>query len=307
MADADKTKVFISWSGDTSKAVALALRDWLPDLFDTVLPWASDIDIAAGQKGLPQIEQTLAGSRFGIIVVTQENQNAPWLNFEAGALSKVITTDTEQRVAPLLVDLTSPTQLTGPMSQFQANVLDKAGLTRVLQSLGEVVGVLPDVVTRRVHLSWPQLEEQIQLARDAARTKPQAPKRTAEDMLEEVLTTVRELKRENDEGPRVVPTRLGSGITATSNPAKRWLSNRDLMEYEEQFATEAHYLAKNAGVTFGGISRDKSDPENVVTSIHIGESSPRQARDYLLGLRNRYPEKTIEVILSGGQDDPPEQ
>ena len=35
----DKMKVFISWSGQRSKTVALAFRDWLPLMFETIEPW----------------------------------------------------------------------------------------------------------------------------------------------------------------------------------------------------------------------------------------------------------------------------
>src|SRR4051794_8953617 len=102
---AEPPKVFISWSGAYSRAIAAAVRDWIPLLFDTVTPFMSDHDIAAGERGLTVIETELEGTQFGIIVVTEENQHAPWLNFEAGALSKIITQDRKQRVAPLLVDL----------------------------------------------------------------------------------------------------------------------------------------------------------------------------------------------------------
>src|SRR4051812_40799847 len=103
VAEQRDIKVFISWSGDLAKSVAVPLREWLPLLFDRVNPWASDVDIAAGQRSLAQIEAELQDSNFGIVVITAANQHEPWLNFEAGALSKVVQGDIEQRVVPLLV------------------------------------------------------------------------------------------------------------------------------------------------------------------------------------------------------------
>ena len=41
-------KVFLCWSGDASKAVASALRGWLPLLNNSFEPWMSEIDIPRG-------------------------------------------------------------------------------------------------------------------------------------------------------------------------------------------------------------------------------------------------------------------
>src|SRR4051812_2549416 len=88
MAIEHDLKIFISWSGDLAREITKVLRDWLPKMFDHIDPWASEVDIDAGMRGLDVIQDRLNASSFGIIVVTTENMNKPWLNFEAGALSK---------------------------------------------------------------------------------------------------------------------------------------------------------------------------------------------------------------------------
>ncbi|WP_154795790.1 TIR domain-containing protein [Occultella kanbiaonis] len=209
MTEHSDVKVFISWSGDMAKSVALALREWLPLLFDRVAPWASDTDIAAGQRGLAQIEAELADTSFGLVVVTAENQHAPWLNFEAGALSKTVARDAEHRVVPLLVDLASPADLTGPLAQFQAKTARQDGVRDVVRSLAAVAGVDQAVAGRRFDAYWSQLEAKIDAAKAAAPGGAAVPERRREaDVLDEILLHVRSLRSDRVNPPRsdLIPT-----------------------------------------------------------------------------------------------------
>ena len=43
-------KLFISWSGKRSQALAQAIRDWLPLILHYVQPWLSEADIPAGER-----------------------------------------------------------------------------------------------------------------------------------------------------------------------------------------------------------------------------------------------------------------
>lgn len=208
MTEQSDVKVFISWSGDLAKAVASNLRGWLPLLFDRVVPWVSDTDIAAGQRGLAQIEAELADTGFGLVVVTAENQHAAWLNFEAGALSKTVARDAEHRVVPLLVDLASPADLTGPLAQFQAKVAHRDGIRDVVRSLAAVAGIDAAVADKRFNVYWPQLETQIDAAKAAAPSDAAAmPERRDEvDVLAEILLHVRSLRSDPVSPPLPDPT-----------------------------------------------------------------------------------------------------
>ena len=191
----DKVKVFISWSGDLAKDVAVALRDWLPDVFDNVAPWASDTDIEAGSRSLDEIHSALNDSVVGIVIVTMENQQASWLNYEAGALAKTVA-PMRSRVIPLLVDIDSPTQLIGPIAQFQAKRLNQADMLDVLTVIGGLSGVEAQTVERRTQTFWPAFDAKLREAKDqhASRQHAGTPRRTQGDMLEEVLSHVRALR-----------------------------------------------------------------------------------------------------------------
>ena len=81
-------KIFISWSRNNSHNAAKALREWLPLLFQTIEPWLSSSDIMAGTRWANELAENLDKIDFGILCLTQDNVNSPWILFEAGALSK---------------------------------------------------------------------------------------------------------------------------------------------------------------------------------------------------------------------------
>ena len=44
-------KIFISWSGEQSREMAEALRDWIPDVLPEAEPWMSVADISPDRGG----------------------------------------------------------------------------------------------------------------------------------------------------------------------------------------------------------------------------------------------------------------
>ena len=110
-------KVFISWSGDLSRELAEALRDWLPAVLQSVKPFFTPNDIEKGARWGKDIALELQASALGIFCLTKENLTKPWIMFEAGALSKQLDSS---RVCPVLFGVESA-DLEGPLVQFQAS------------------------------------------------------------------------------------------------------------------------------------------------------------------------------------------
>ena len=150
-------KIFLSWSGTTSRAFAHKFQEFIGQ----VLPWAdiylSDDEIESGERWLDNISSALEGSSYGIIFLTNENKIAPWVLFEAGALSKRIS---DSRVVPLLCDI-DDIDLTGnPLSQFQYRKLNKSDIERLLKDINSKsdVTVPWDRLVKTIDKFWPDYE-----------------------------------------------------------------------------------------------------------------------------------------------------
>lgn len=189
-------KVFVSCSGETSRRVAVALREWLPLVLQTLDLYVSSEDIDKGVRWSADIGHRLDESGFGILCVTPENISAPWLNFEAGALAKSFEV---ARVTPFLFGLTAA-DLVGPISQFQATEATRDDITRLVRSMNAVTAApLDDArLTSSVEVWWPKLQEALTCVSAAPRksTETSRSSRDLREMLEEVLDIARSLQRQ---------------------------------------------------------------------------------------------------------------
>lgn len=182
-------KVFISWSGERSKALAIALKEWIPLILQYAKPWVSEKDIAAGERWAQAISGELDSSNFGILCITPENLSSEWILFEAGALSKSML---DSKVIPLLFGL-ELSDLSGPLSQFQALKVDQQGVTDVIKAINAVseTKAAEATIDQLVPALWPQLQRKIEdipgKAPVGKHMRPQG------EILEELVTQVRGL------------------------------------------------------------------------------------------------------------------
>ncbi len=128
-------KVFISWSGERSKKVAEALREWLPNVIQAIDPWMSSEDIEKGGRWYVDIVSELESSYYGIICLTSDNIESPWIHFEAGALSKSME---KSRVCPYLFHI-DPSIIKGPLVLFQAAKSTKEDTKKLLHSINQAL------------------------------------------------------------------------------------------------------------------------------------------------------------------------
>jgi hypothetical protein len=187
-------KVFIGWSGELSGKVGSALYDWLPQVIQAVKPFISKEDVAKGARWSSTIEVTLKESAFGIMCLTKANQRDPWINFETGALSNAMGVE---HVCPLLFDF-GPTELTGPLSQFQGTLsTDEADILRLVKTVNTAaeklgVGLADGVLNAAFKRCWPELASAFDAIRKASAEPPTKP-RSEREMLEEILQLIRNM------------------------------------------------------------------------------------------------------------------
>ncbi|MEE8585331.1 MAG: toll/interleukin-1 receptor domain-containing protein [Acidobacteriota bacterium] len=187
-------KIFISWSGGRSKAVALRLHEWLKTVVQRADPWMSDRDLEAGQRWNEEISHRLKDTHFGIICLTPENLQAPWLLFEAGALAKAVDA---ARVVPVLFGVPRA-NLTFPLAQFQAVDSDEAGLRSLASAVNTALGperLEPMTLNNLFNALWADLRNALASIPAPGTGEADGLKRTDRQLLEDLVEGLNHVRR----------------------------------------------------------------------------------------------------------------
>lgn len=186
-------KVFISWSGEMSKRVGEAFKNWIPHVLQTVEPYYTPTDIEKGTRWSHGIAAELESSSAGIFFVTRENLKIPWLAFEAGAISKQVD---DSLVCPVLIDLDT-SDLNGPLTQFQVTAFQKTEIKKLIQTLNKanLDNVLSEsILNQAFEKNWPDLDSQVaEIIRSTPPQLEEQIKRDDRDVINEILDLTRSL------------------------------------------------------------------------------------------------------------------
>ena len=185
-------KVFLSWSGNRSQKIANLLSDWLSCVIQSSRPWISTRDIDRGSLWFSEIHDQLKDTSVGVICLTQENKDRPWILFEAGALAKGLST---ARVCTLLIDL-EPKDIEDPLAQFNHTFPTKESMNALVKTLNSALasnGLDPRILEQVFETYWPAFEEQFSQIMEETKPSHPAKPRPKEDLLSEILTNTRML------------------------------------------------------------------------------------------------------------------
>lgn len=186
-------QIFISWSGEKSKKIGEAFSNWLPEVIQSVRPYFTPDDVAKGQRWAADIAENLHNSQFGLFCLTAENLTAPWLLFEAGAVSK---DSRNGKVCPLLFGV-DPAQLAGPLLQFQATPYSRDEVFKFMKvvNIGTKIPLDEIQLSRAFNRCWSELDDKIQAILATKVTDQSPPPRSMQDMVEETLSIVRAISQ----------------------------------------------------------------------------------------------------------------
>ncbi len=188
-------KIFISWSKDLSRQCAEILRDWIKCTLQASQPWISSKDIDKGSLWFNEINDQLKDTKVGIVCLTKENKENPWILFESGALAKGLSVN---RVCTFLIDLT-PADLGNPLAQFNHTLPNKEGMKGLLTTINKELGdcALEERILGQVFETyWPIFDKQFKDVLGQAPTAADVePTRSSDDILTEILYTTRTMEK----------------------------------------------------------------------------------------------------------------
>lgn len=179
--------------------MAEALAEWFPRVLQSVEPFVSAKDIDKGANWTVVLAKELEDTDFGVICLAPDNLQSPWLNYEAGAITKSVSS----RVCPVLFKV-EKSAVRAPLAQLQLTDINQDEFVLLMASMNKVAGEQLDSVALRetVKVWWPKLEERLAeipapeaaISSDENRSaEPAKPEVELTEMVEEVLSRVRSL------------------------------------------------------------------------------------------------------------------
>jgi hypothetical protein len=160
--------IFICWSGKRSKRVADAVKTLLCETLSEEV-FISD-DLEKGTTWFEFITKQLRTSTAGIVCLTAENLDSPWLHFEAGALAShfaqadttnpSLVSDQPGRLFTLLHKVTAA-ELKGPISAYQATSTTRQEMSKLVSDLARILAKDKNAVNVVCDEKWTIFQKQI--------------------------------------------------------------------------------------------------------------------------------------------------
>lgn len=245
MKEVNTPYVFLSWSGDQSRKVAEAFSDLFKAVFaPTIKSFMSSKDIAAGDRSIRTLFTMLEKCNYGVCFINSENARAPWIQFEAGALSKIID---DSKVMVLILDESSISSLYGtPLSEFQHKLFNKEDIKSIFEEIIKNFGFNDDKESfmQRFNGSWDEFYDKSRAVLDEKKGKKedvrdeQYTEKEALDTIKKMLINVQNLLKTD------YSQTIKDGISLVEELKKmiKNMSPEDLKDMKLQFKVQRYEL-----------------------------------------------------------------
>jgi hypothetical protein len=170
---------------------------------------------------------------FGLLFLTKENTNSPWIHFEAGALTKVIK---ESLICPILFEI-EELETTSPLSQFQGIQYKKDTILNLIHQIND--NALEqnqdlETINERFEHCWPRLSLSVEDALNLKAVEKDNEKQYSEPFTVKILKPrrydweiqVRKLKSKPD-GLEMSLRTFGDGIGFLHNQIEGYQPSLD--------------------------------------------------------------------------------
>lgn len=208
--------VFISWSGLASQKIAEALKELIGVTVQSSRPWMSKQDIAAGADWSQEVSENLRRSTFGVIALTPENFEKPWIAYEAGALG-----EQAHRLGGLVCPMVFGMDVDAvryPLKRFQCKTLEKGDVADLIKSIN-AAGKDPlheSVWRRALDGQWAAFQSALD-AVELSGPKPKAP--GTDERLAEIATTLAQMKAALERAALLNPEQIVDLVIRASSTA----------------------------------------------------------------------------------------
>lgn len=165
--------VLLSWSGDESKEIAKCFKNMMSVVFSPVVEtYMSEVDSPIGKRGVESLAKILNDCNYGVFFVNKANALAPWIHYEAGAISKESPIS---RLMVLLLD-NNPMYISGtPLSDFTYSMFNKEGVLKIINAIIDISGYSDkkENFINRFNNEWPNFYDSCEKIKKQFNTKNQ--------------------------------------------------------------------------------------------------------------------------------------
>ena len=152
--------IFVSWSGEFSKNIAVCLHSILPQMIPGTIPFISSESIEKGNDWFKSLTNQLNETRVCLVLLTPDNSTSPWLHFEAG----IVYSKHNDAIMPIWCDDSAP-NIRAPFSHFQHTLFTKSDWHVLASRLN---GLLtkphdPKLIEYAVNIHWEELHSTLRI------------------------------------------------------------------------------------------------------------------------------------------------